>query len=254
MALQAEQTNTVVLVNLPLSLVAAEQLDATAWNPLAGTSGSSDIPEGEEAVPAGSSHVLRALLAKFGRLAFLGVVPGLSRAVAVFEDSEQARLCIEAVLSSSETALGAAGVRGYYAMDVPVRTENEGSSSNEGNSINVVVVDTLRVPERTRNFLISPPGSPPIGWVQIAESSPATGGHTDVHTQAVRNMLADPSTANFTLDEGPAIDEDGTRHVLTFGHGTSEESSLPVICIDFSPADGAPQGSRPAPTRMPAGH
>lgn len=39
----------------------------------------------------------------------------------------------------------------------------------------------LQVPQIERNFLLSPPGSPPIGWVQIRESGPSSGGSQDLY-------------------------------------------------------------------------
>ena len=36
----------------------------------------------------------------------------------------------------------------------------------------------LRVPEIEKNFLLSPPGSPPLDWTQERESAPFTGPHS----------------------------------------------------------------------------
>ncbi|KAJ3158011.1 hypothetical protein HDU89_000393 [Geranomyces variabilis] len=59
-------------------------------------------------------------------------------------------------------------------------------------------IDHLRVPALERNFLLSPPGSPPIDWVQIRESSPVSGGHSDVLHEALRELHND----DFCLDDG----------------------------------------------------
>ncbi|KAI8907489.1 Calcipressin-domain-containing protein [Powellomyces hirtus] len=66
-------------------------------------------------------------------------------------------------------------------------------------------IDHLRVPELEKNFLLSPPGSPPVDWVQIRESGPVPGGHSEALLDALRELETD----EFTLDAGDssAVDE-----------------------------------------------
>ncbi|KAJ3021155.1 hypothetical protein HKX48_009074 [Thoreauomyces humboldtii] len=84
-------------------------------------------------------------------------------------------------------------------------------------------IDHLQVPALERNFLLSPPGSPPVDWVQIRESAPVAGGHSDALMAALRELEGD----DFRLDDldvqadevfdVPATDRDHPgRHVLVF--------------------------------------
>ncbi|KAJ1339563.1 hypothetical protein BSLG_005810 [Batrachochytrium salamandrivorans] len=111
----------------------------------------------------------------------------------------------------------------------------------------------LSVPQLERNFLLSPPGSPPVGWEQPKELAPVTGGHTEALS------LSTLSLAGFCLDGGVDVDldniqpqnvvdtahfsklsitSDGRRQeTLTFGTGvasakSSADVSLPVIVIE----------------------
>ncbi|KAJ1549203.1 hypothetical protein HK405_007918 [Cladochytrium tenue] len=68
----------------------------------------------------------------------------------------------------------------------------------------------LQVPPIERNFLISPPGSPPIGWVQVREGGPNPGGHAQALADALARLTADDDHAGgtFYLDGGG---DDGER-------------------------------------------
>eukprot|EP00842_Homolaphlyctis_polyrhiza_P005734 jgi/Hompol1/6161/HPOL_004848-RA len=63
-------------------------------------------------------------------------------------------------------------------------------------------LNLLKVPETERNFLLSPPGSPPVGWVQSKESAPVAGGHSEALMEREMSML---SLADFQLDDGAEI-------------------------------------------------
>ena len=66
----------------------------------------------------------------------------------------------------------------------------------------------LQVPQAEKNFLLSPPGSPPVGWVQLQESGPAQGGHSQLH-----DVWHELMNENFSLDagsDGPTNNEDDT--------------------------------------------
>lgn len=218
----SQATNTIVIVDLPDSLVARTQLDLEAKNPLEvgqedmeedeGSSSTkikfNDIPSSKMAL---KTHVLRKSLLKFGRLAHFGVIPELSRAVAVFENEQQAFDAYESIIKNPEIALDsneAKDVQVYFAMHVPVIIPEQSVFNPNVLSEPVLQIDTLKVPFKDKNFLISPPGSPPIGWIQIAEHSPALGGHADaikLHS-AFAALLKDKDNMEFELDEGPIID------------------------------------------------
>ena len=94
----------------------------------------------------------------------------------------------------------------------------------------------LRVPEIEKNFLLSPPGSPPLDWTQERESAPFTGSHSAVLDSVTRelrldgfslggdpvlgsstDLLTDSKLKPGNTDCQPAASSDGTRLVLDFG-------------------------------------
>ncbi|KAJ3333075.1 carbohydrate-binding module 1 protein [Blyttiomyces sp. JEL0837] len=78
----------------------------------------------------------------------------------------------------------------------------------------------LKVPALEKNFLLSPPGSPPIGWVQGVECGPNPGGHAQAMLEALRGL--EDEDEEFRLDgDGDNRDEgDDSRR----GSGDSLES------------------------------
>ncbi len=86
----------------------------------------------------------------------------------------------------------------------------------------------LKVPEIEKNFLLSPPGSPPLDWRQAKESAPYTGGHSALFSDAEfqhfslndHNTLSDSSLVQVKPTEQTWVKENmsanGTRLVLTF--------------------------------------
>ncbi|KAI8622413.1 Calcipressin-domain-containing protein [Chytriomyces sp. MP71] len=57
--------------------------------------------------------------------------------------------------------------------------------------------ELLQVPPTEKNFLLSPPGSPPVGWVQSQESEPSRGGH---HAAMLMDALSRlPADDDFSL-------------------------------------------------------
>ncbi|KAJ3277213.1 hypothetical protein HK104_003550 [Borealophlyctis nickersoniae] len=112
-------------------------------------------------------------------------------------------------------------------------TDTDLLNPEEGKNLNY-----LRVPEIEKNFLLSPPGSPPIGWVQSREGGPVPGGHADALMDALAALEGDP----FILDEGPLMNDqnpsaavDADRHVLRF-IPPDEEMQLPMIIVENADA------------------
>ena len=78
---------------------------------------------------------------------------------------------------------------------------------------------SLTVPPLDKNFLISPPGSPPVGWEQIKEDPPNTETLAGDLMQALQNLALGQSkdSRNSSREETPLV-----------GSPTTPEPSSPV--------------------------
>jgi hypothetical protein len=71
-----------------------------------------------------------------------------------------------------------------FSLDSP-----EGShSGDDADDIPIFQVDYLRPPQIEKNFLISPPGSPPVGWEPIREDPPNATPLADDLIAALRTL------------------------------------------------------------------
>jgi hypothetical protein len=59
----------------------------------------------------------------------------------------------------------------------------------------------LKVPDKERNFLLSPPVNPPVGWIQETEKEPSRGGILDMKQLSTYSLL------DFELEGGVVVDE-----------------------------------------------
>ena len=129
----------------------------------------------------------------------------------------------------------------------------------------------LSIPSTSRNFLLSPPGSPAIGWVQTSESEPSKGGFVSPRDLQDARIASEISLLDFTLDGGvevkpeSAIDsewmiqekkeKDGVFSRVVKFKSLEDGLELPVICIsgdgtvdlglDFSVTSRIPQTCLP---------
>ena len=112
-------------------------------------------------------------------------------------------------------------------------------------------LNLLQVPELERNFLLSPPGSPPIGWVQQPEAGPVPGGFSE---DIMEHAFSFVSLVDFELDGGKLVEyesdsnsqdlsqsRDSNRVCVTF------DASLPSIQIDLCQDDDSPSPRLPLP-------
>ncbi|KAI9094595.1 Calcipressin-domain-containing protein, partial [Phlyctochytrium arcticum] len=155
---QPTATNTLILTNVP------PQTFAKAGNN-DGTTGYSAVKKILEEVGGGIKTVV--LLKSFRRI--LVVYDATS-------SSQRARRYIQShpfILSSNPPPADYSGVCVYFGDHTPT----DSISSDPG--ARAPHINYLQVPETEKNFLLSPPGSPPIDWVQIREHSPVMGGHGD---------------------------------------------------------------------------
>ena len=92
-------------------------------------------------------------------------------------------------------------LRVYFASETPLSTLPDGmlcpTRSLDG-------VQYLEPPPPVREFLISPPGSPPVGWEPVAEESPNTKTLAEDLMKAL-TRLAEEQSAEERAAEGPVL-------------------------------------------------
>ncbi|KAI8825999.1 Calcipressin-domain-containing protein [Fimicolochytrium jonesii] len=153
---------------------------------------------------------VKSLLSGYGNVKSAVLLKSFSRILAVFQrtaDAQHARreLHLNPILGPD--------VRVYYGEHTD---DTHLLDPSAGTHINY-----LQVPELERNFLLSPPGSPPVDWVQIREAGPASGGHS----QALLNALKELEHDDFMLEMGAR--DDGEQDVpLSPVSETYEEHAL----------------------------
>ncbi|KAI0628789.1 Calcipressin-domain-containing protein [Trametes polyzona] len=109
-------------------------------------------------------EALRSHFATYGPLHTWAPIKGFARIIMVYYSEEDAEIAKE---SNDGLVLGEMHdhpevvLRVYRADPTPIET----SEQQEHNHY-------LRPPANEKNFLISPPGSPPVGWEQIREDPP----------------------------------------------------------------------------------
>ncbi|KAF5386767.1 hypothetical protein D9615_002009 [Tricholomella constricta] len=128
--------------------------------------------------------VLRDHFASFGEINRWAPLPGFGRIIIVyrFEDTAEVvkqqcdPILIQHSHDGSEVVL-----RVYRADPNPLTIDDHfGNSVPEANY--------LRPPAVEKNFLISPPGSPPVGWEQVKEDPPNPTPLADDLIQALRKL------------------------------------------------------------------
>ncbi|KAG5457004.1 MAG: hypothetical protein BJ554DRAFT_3098 [Olpidium bornovanus] len=100
----------------------------------------------------------------------------------------------------------------------------------------------LRVPENRTLWLVSPPGSPPVGWTSTREHPPNASTFSDDLYEALREL---ERMAEFSLDEGGGDEAD--REATPGGLGAQPGQQFPP------PRSPAPQRSIPASTAFSTG-
>ncbi|KAJ1537218.1 hypothetical protein HK096_002187 [Nowakowskiella sp. JEL0078] len=134
---------------------------------------------------ANDCETIRSILAQYGKIVRTTVLKTFARFLAVYE-SQQDAMKAKFVLHNSiifGTKIGA-----YFGTN----TDTNHLNPNEGMSFSL-----LQIPKTEKNFLISPPGSPPVGWVQSLEATPSSGGHHEILIKALESLNQD----SFSLDD-----------------------------------------------------
>ncbi|KAJ3040176.1 Calcipressin-1, partial [Rhizophlyctis rosea] len=138
---------------------------------------------------------VRVVLERFGRVVRLSLLKSFLRVVVVFDST-----------ADSQHAKDALHMVEFLGRELRVYFGDHTDTTHLSNP-SAQPLNFLRVPEPEKNFLLSPPGSPPIGWVQLRESSPVSGGHNDALLDALHQLENDEGAQGmeFVLDAGSAI-------------------------------------------------
>jgi hypothetical protein len=186
---QDELTNTLVLTGLPRDLFQLEYLSS-----------------------------LQKIFASFGEINQWVPLRSMVRIIIVFrydEDAMRAKTGCEDLFRDAHSNRSVSS-----CLSLPLSTQSRSQSLNElriysgdrnplrSDSLESEV-DYLKVPELEKNFLISPPGSPPIGWEPVKEDPPNAAPLADDIITALRQLelLQKPPGIEMLLhpDEGSGI-------------------------------------------------
>ena len=119
--------------------------------------------------------------------------------------------------------------------------------------------NTLPVPTTDRNFLISPPGSPPVGWEQAREDPPNMDTLADDLARAL-DQLTSSRFDDYDSETGDRAEEEdefneppsasrgsipqSPRDTLIIPHRRTESGSLPSVMVSDTDAIEPMQASR----------
>lgn len=98
----------------------------------------------------------------------------------------------------------------------------------------------LKPPVSDKNFLISPPGSPPVGWEQIEEDAPNTASLAEDLCQRLRFLSVGDNEDAENEDENEDEQVEGKERDIVI-IAPSPSSFLPTLKVQQS----GPRGERP---------
>ncbi|ESK92186.1 calcineurin-binding protein [Moniliophthora roreri MCA 2997] len=126
-------------------------------------------------------HHLHAHFATYGRINQWVPLQGFGRILIVYEkedDAEEAKTANDPIVLAKSQNRDEIVLRVYRADPNPLIPENGVLQKGA----------YLRPPETERNFLISPPGSPPVGWEPMREDPPNATPLADDLIAALKNL------------------------------------------------------------------
>lgn len=150
-------------------------------------------------------RIIQGYFLQFGELYSFAPVPSFKRIIVVFYDddaAEEAKLCLNGKILGDD---GRAVLKVYRGAPTPLPNPEDDS------------LRYLAPPVPEKNFLISPPGSPPEGWEQIKEDPPNEAPLADDLLAALRRLQEEQELRG---GSGFRRTEDGKGEVLWHANET----------------------------------
>ncbi|GBE82813.1 Calcipressin [Sparassis latifolia] len=126
-------------------------------------------------------EALRDYFALYGAIHAWAPLKAFSRVLLVYyseDDAERAKQSCDRLIVGSTQTSPEMTLRVYRADPTPIRQAPKDGMDDH----------YLRPPPIEKNFLISPPGSPPVGWEQIREEPPNSAPLADDLISALRKL------------------------------------------------------------------
>lgn len=136
-------------------------------------------------------------------------------------------------------------IRVYRALPTPLETVRNRRPTNVH----------LPVPDTDKNFLISPPGSPPVGWESIREDPPNATTLADDLAKALESLASSREGSDDDVEEGPSDQSQNSRDAeprtplsplrsprdtLIVPHRRTDSGNLPSVLVSDTDVDEAP--------------
>ncbi|WFD34033.1 hypothetical protein MCUN1_000861 [Malassezia cuniculi] len=170
-----------------------------------------------------------ALLGAYGHLVSWEPLAAFGRSVAVFATTEEASRVKHALdrlaLEYEGDGVGNPVLRVFFASDTPLSTLPDGTLCA---THKLDVEQYLKPPPPEREFLISPPGSPPVGWEPVVEGSPNTKTLAEDLMKALTRLAEQQELEGNSLG-GPMVfvPESRTDIPSVMVHETEDEIDCP---------------------------
>ncbi|KAJ7611690.1 Calcipressin [Roridomyces roridus] len=188
--------------------------------------------------------VLRSHFDTYGEINRWVLLPGFSRIIIVYtheDDAEAAKIHSDPIVLEQTDDRSQIILRVYRADPNPLLPTESDDVVPEANY--------LRPPALEKNFLISPPGSPPVGWEPIKEEPPNAAPLADDLMAALRKLqVSEKHGSGVEVLIEPHDGDSGVGVYVEDCDGAEEEGEEDWVYGESAPAR---QRWRPVATAMP---
>ncbi|XP_006458638.1 hypothetical protein AGABI2DRAFT_134344 [Agaricus bisporus var. bisporus H97] len=195
-------------------------------------------------------ELLSAHFSSFGPINQWVPLAGFSRIIIVYEnedDAENAKVCSDPiVLNIANGRMSKIVLRVYRADPNPLIARNNEDTIPQDNY--------LKPPPLEKNFLISPPGSPPVGWEAVREDPPNATPLADDLIEALKKLqVHQKRKPSLELVLEPSEESGVGVYVEDFDLAQGNDPEEEVKEEDWVYGVTAPARSKwiPVPTAMP---